>query len=59
MPKSKVDAASVRSAEDAVRELKNWLFVFAKEYDIPKEAVDTLQKKIDELAMKIGNIECK
>ena len=59
MPKQKVDVNAVRTAEDAVRDVKNWLFVFAKEYDLPKEALDTLQKKIEELAMKIGNIECK
>ncbi len=59
MPKAKVNNSSVKTAEDAVRDLKNWLFVFAKEYDLPKEALDTLHKKIDELAVKIGNIECK
>lgn len=56
MPKPKPE---VRNVEDAVRELKNWVFVFAKEYDLPKEAIDTLSKKIDELAQKIGNIECR
>jgi len=59
MPKAKVSESSVRTAEDAVRDLKNWVFVFAKEYDLPKEAVDTLHEKIDELAVKIGNISCK
>ena len=57
--KAKVNENSVRTAEDAVRDVKNWVFVFAKEYDLPKEAVDTLNKKIEELAVKIGNIECK
>lgn len=59
MPKAKLNSSSVKTAEDAVRDLKNWLFVFAKEYDLPKEALDTLHEKIDELAAKIGNIECK
>ena len=56
MPKPK---AEIKTAEDSVRELKNWIFVFAKEYDLPKEAVDTLTKKVEELALKIANIQCK
>lgn len=50
-------AANIRDAENAVRDLKNWLAVFAEEYEIPQEAIDTLHKKIDELAMKIGAIK--
>ena len=50
-------AANIRDAENAVRDLKNWVAVFAAEYDLPKEAIDTLHKKIDELAMKIAAIK--
>lgn len=56
MPKPKPE---IRNTEDSVRDLKNWVFVFAKEYDLPKEALDKLHEKIDELAVKIGNIQCK
>lgn len=49
---------NVRDAENAVRDLKNWVFVFAKEYDLPEEAIKTLHQKIDELAVKIGGIKC-
>jgi len=58
-PTAKVDTNTMRIAEDAVRDLKNWVFVFAKEYDLPKEAIDTLHKKVDEVAMKIGQIQCR
>lgn len=51
-------APNVREAENAVRDLKNWVFVFAKEYDLPEEAVKKLHEEIDKLAMKIGNIKC-
>ena len=56
MPKPK---AEIRTAEDSVRDLKNWIFVFAKEYDLPKEAIDKLHEKVDELASKIANIQCR
>jgi len=59
MPKSKVDVSGVRSAADALRDLKNWLFVFAKEYSLPKEALDKLHEKVDELGDKLKRVECK
>jgi hypothetical protein len=52
------DAPNVRDAENAVRDLKNWIAVFAQEYSLPEEAIKTLHQKIDELAAKIGNIKC-
>lgn len=55
----KVDTSSVKDAENAVRDLKNWIFVFAKEYDLPKEAITMLHKKVDEVAVKVGDIKCK
>lgn len=59
MAKAEVDVNAVKEAETAVRDLKNWVFVFAKEYDLPQEAVDMLHKKVDEVAVKIGAITCK
>ena len=58
-PAAKIEVETVKTAEDAVRDLKNWIFVFAKEYDLPREALDMLHKKVEEVAMKIGQIQCK
>lgn len=44
---------NVRPAFDALRDLKNWVFVFAEEYDLPEEAVSMLHKKIDDVAEKL------
>jgi len=53
-----VELPNVKEAENAVRDLKNWIAVFAQEYNLPEEAIKTLHQKIDELAVKIGNIKC-
>jgi phage shock protein A len=49
---------NVKEAENAVRDLKNWIAVFAQEYDLPDEAVKKLQEKVDELASKIAGVKC-
>jgi hypothetical protein len=54
-----VDAKSVRPVANAVRDAKNWLAVFAREYDLSKETVKVLGKKFDELGKKLGDIECR
>lgn len=54
-----VDKTTVRPVANAVRDTKNWLAVFAREYDIASEAKRVLSKKLDELGEKIGKIECK
>ena len=59
MPKPKPDISALQDIEATIRDLKNWVFVFAKEYDLPQEAVDMLHKKVDEVAEKIGRITCK
>ena len=51
------DKNAVRDAENAVRDLKNWLFVFAKEYSLPKNALDKIHEQIDIVAQKIGQIK--
>ena len=51
------DKPNVREAENAVRDLKNWVFVFAKEYDLPKEAIDKLHEQVDRVAQKIADIK--
>lgn len=51
------DTNSVRDAENAVRDLKNWIFVFAKEHNLPKDAVDKLHEQVDNVAKKIAAIK--
>jgi hypothetical protein len=50
-------APNVREAENAVRDLKNWVFVFAKEYELPEEAVNKLHEQVDKVAKKIAEIK--
>lgn len=54
-----VDANSVKTAANTLRDAKAWLAVFAKEYDIEKEAVKVLTEKFDEIGAKLAAIECK
>jgi hypothetical protein len=51
--------ADVKDAADALRELKNWIYQFAKEYDLSENALEVLHKKIDEVANKLAGVECK
>lgn len=57
--KPKIDAVAVREAESAVRDLKNWIAVFAEEYELPDEAIEKLNSKAEELVEKISNISCR
>jgi hypothetical protein len=54
---SMADKNLVRDAENAVRDLKNWIYVFAKEYNLPKNAVETLHGQVDIVAKKVGAIK--
>ncbi|MEM4263329.1 MAG: hypothetical protein QW666_00340 [Candidatus Woesearchaeota archaeon] len=58
MPKKEAKS-DVRSAENTVRDLKNWIFTFAKEYNLPEEAIKKLHEQVDKVAVKIGEISCK
>lgn len=51
--------ADVKNTADALRELKNWIYQFAKEYDLSESAIDVLHKKIDEVADELTEMECK
>ena len=55
----KIDVNAVKNAENSVRDLKNWVAVFSQEYELPEEAVDKLNEKVEEIAKKIGAISCK
>lgn len=48
----------VKKIEDELRDLMNWVAIFEKEYDIPREVVDTLYNKIHSIAQRIGWLKC-
>jgi len=48
--------STIEDAENAVRDLKNWIAVFAEEHDLPEDAKETLHQKIDDLARIVGEI---
>lgn len=52
-----VDAQSLKPASNALRDLKNWLAVFAKEYELAEEAVDVLHEQLDKVGQKIAAIK--
>ena len=56
---SSLDIRSVKDTANSLRDLKNWLFVFAQEYEIPQEAIIVLHAKIDEIGQKLARISCK
>lgn len=49
----------IREVENSLRDLMNWIAVFAEEYDLPEEAKETLYGKIEEIAKKAGEIACE
>lgn len=51
------DKNSIKNAENAIRDLKNLIFVLAKEHGLPTSALDEIHKKIDEVAVTVGNIK--
>ena len=51
--------ADVQSAADALRDLKNWIYEYAREYDLDEKAIEVLHKKIDEVANKLIGVQCK
>jgi hypothetical protein len=51
--------AQVKEVADVLRDIKNWVAVFAQEYSLPEEAVKTLHKKLDELGTSLRGVTCK
>jgi len=51
------DKPNVAEAENAVRDLKNWIAVFAGEYKLADEAVQKLHVEIDKVAARIAEIK--
>ena len=57
--KTEPDVNALREIENDLRDMKNWAFVFAKQYELSDEARDMLHEKIDEVAQKVGKLTCK
>ncbi len=58
MPAGKIDKDSVKQAANTLRDSKSWLAVFAKEYNVPKEAVKVLHSNLDTIGEKLAAIKC-
>ncbi len=54
-----IDVNEVQKVEDEIRDLMNWVAVFEKEYDLPKEVVETLHSKLHNIAQRIGWLKCQ
>lgn len=55
---AKIDFKGVIEAANALRDVKNWLAVFQKEYDISNEAAKKLNKEFDALGKELAGITC-
>ncbi len=53
-----VEAQSLKPASNTLRDMKSWLAVFAKEYELAEEAVDVLGEQLDKVGQKIAAIKC-
>ncbi len=53
------DKNAMRAAEDAVRDIKNWIAVFADEHELSSNAKKELESKLNDLAKRIAAIECR
>ncbi len=53
-----VPVQDLKDVEDDLRDIINWVAVFEQEYDMPKEAVDTLTTRLREIARKVGWLHC-
>lgn len=51
-----VDTNKIKNIENDIRDLINWIAVFETEYNLEKEVVDTLRKKLEKIAKKVGSI---
>lgn len=54
-----IPVQDLKDVEDDLRDIINWVAVFEQEYDMPKEAVDTLMNRLHEVARKIGWLHCR
>jgi len=49
----------IKDVAEKIRQLKEWMAVFQEEYNIPDDAMDTLNKKVDELVQEVAGISCE
>ena len=49
----------VKDAASAIKELKEWIAVFAEEYDLAPEAREKLEEKIAEVVKEVAEITCE
>ena len=49
-----VDDVAFKAAADEIRDIVNWIAVFETEYQLPKEVVDQLRKRLESLANNLG-----
>ncbi len=48
---------TTKEAGDALRDLQNWVAVFAEEYDLPDEMIKQLRKRIEKVALALEDGE--
>ena len=53
-----IPVQDLKDVEDEIRDTINWVAVFENEYDMPKEAVETLMNRLHEVAKKVGWLRC-
>ena len=49
-------AEELKEVANKLRDLKNWIAVFADEYSLPEEAKKKLHEKIDEVGASLGGL---
>jgi hypothetical protein len=57
--RKEVPVQDLKDVEDEIRDIINWVAVFEQEYDMPKEAVETLMNRLHEVARKVGWLHCR
>ena len=55
---AEIDNKRLKEIEDALRDVINWVAVFNTEYDLPKEVVTQLKKKLQKIGklLEIGTL---
>ena len=51
--------ADVKDTADALRDLKNWVVEYAREFNLDDKAKEVLENKIEEVANELAGVECK
>lgn len=51
---TEINDAALKEIEDNIRNTINWIKIFEEEYNLPKEVVDELRKRLEGIATKLG-----